>query len=340
MPDLIEASSPTDRDLDALAMPVPSPETLDFLGQSIAAAAAEHQSAALAGLDRIGRRYVPQASELALAYALRAAEHGHPRQSLVGVRLAGARVSGWAIGTKGHDDTRLPMAGADLSGADLRHATFHQVDLIRADLSGADLTVAELHNSCLTSARFVGARAIGTVIRECELGGAEIARAATYRTQILRCIPAPEPAPGLLIATLPDGDRQAASGVPPLRPLTGHTDWVRAVAWSPTAPACSPAATAPFGSGTPPADCPSASRSSPCRGTRSRSSAPSRTSSSRPARGPGAGSAGTSSKTVGSRALRRSPSEPFHPCIPPPNRRSRPEVPPVASARLEYAFVT
>ncbi|MGH8940301.1 MAG: pentapeptide repeat-containing protein, partial [Actinomycetes bacterium] len=213
-------------------MPVPSPETLDFLGQSIAGATAEHRSAALAGLDRIGRRYVPQASELALAYALRAAEHGHPHQSLVGVRLAGARLSGWTIGRQGHDGTRLPMSGADLTGADLRRATFHRVDLTGADFSGADLTVAELHRSRLTSARFVGARAIGTVVRECALDGAEIARAATYRTQILRCIPAPAPAPGLLIAPLPGG-RQAASGVSPLCPLSGHTDWVQAVAWSP-----------------------------------------------------------------------------------------------------------
>ena len=43
---LIDAGSTAGRGLDALAMPVPSPETLDFLGQSIAGAAAEHRSAA------------------------------------------------------------------------------------------------------------------------------------------------------------------------------------------------------------------------------------------------------------------------------------------------------
>ncbi|MGH3671537.1 MAG: pentapeptide repeat-containing protein, partial [Pseudonocardiaceae bacterium] len=230
---LIDVGSTAGGDLDALAMPVPGPETLDFLGQSIAGAASEHRSAALAGLDRIRRRYVPQASELAFAYALRAAEHGHPHQSLVGVRLAGARLRGWTIGTEGNDDTRLPMAGADLTGADLRRAVFHRVDLTGADLSGADLTVAELHNSRLTSARFAGARATGTAIRECTLDGAEIARAATYRTQILRCTPAPEPAPGLLIAPLPGDGRQAARAASPLRPLTGRTDLVRVVVWSP-----------------------------------------------------------------------------------------------------------
>jgi hypothetical protein len=41
--------------------------------------------------------------------------------------------------------------------------------------------------------------------------------------------------------------------------------------------------------------------------------------------GPGAGSAGTSSRTVGSPVSRRSPSGPFRPYIPPPDRRSRAE---------------
>ncbi|MGQ0777575.1 MAG: NACHT domain-containing protein [Pseudonocardiales bacterium] len=228
-----DVGSGTGQGLDALAMPVPSPETLDFLGQSITGAPTEHRSAALAALARIGRRYLPQVSELAFAYALRADECGHLHQSLVGVQLAGARLSEWTIGTQGPDDTRLPMAGADLTGADLRRITFHRVDLTGADLSGADLTGAELHNSRLTSARFDGARATGTVVRECALDGAEIARAATYRTQLLRCTPEPEPAPGLLIAPLPGDDQQVAKGVSPLRLLTGHTSGVWAVAWSP-----------------------------------------------------------------------------------------------------------
>ncbi|MGH3907363.1 MAG: pentapeptide repeat-containing protein [Pseudonocardiaceae bacterium] len=88
---------------------------------------------------------MPQTSELALAYALRAARHGHPHQSLAGIRLTGARLSGWTLAMEGRDGTRLPMPGADLTGADLRRATFHRVDLTGADLSGADLTRAELH---------------------------------------------------------------------------------------------------------------------------------------------------------------------------------------------------
>jgi hypothetical protein len=218
---------------DAVAMAVPSPETLDFLGQSIAAAASDGQrSAALAGLERIGRQYVPHASELALAYALRAAQHGHPHQPLVGVRLAGARLRGWRIGDP-EQNAVLAMAGADLTGADLRGTSFHRVDLTGADLTGADLTGAELHGSGLSGTRWDAARATGTILRRCAIDGADIGRAETYRTQILTCTPAPTPAPGLLIAPLPAADRLRRTGGLPLRLFTGHTGAVSAVAWSP-----------------------------------------------------------------------------------------------------------
>ncbi|MGH3797332.1 MAG: WD40 repeat domain-containing protein [Pseudonocardiaceae bacterium] len=288
----------------------------------------EHRSAALAGLGRIGRQYVPRTSELAFAYALRAAERGYPHQPLAGVRLAGARLSGWAIGTESHDNPPLPMAGADLNGADLRHARFHRVDLTGADLSRADLTVTELHNSRLTSARFDGARAIGTIIRECALDDVEIARATTYRTQILRCTPAPKSAPELLIAPLPDKGRQVVGRGLPLRPLSGHTGVVWAVAWSPDGTRLL------TGGGSGAARVWDAATGLHV-GLRivtlpeggSPSSTPSRTSSSVPARGPGAGSAGTSSRTANSPASPQSPSGSSHPCIPPPDRRSRPDAP-------------
>jgi Pentapeptide repeats (8 copies) len=129
----------TESAMDALAMPVPSPETLDFLGQSIAALPAERRATALATLARIGTRYIPQASELALAYALQAERQLHPRQPLDGVVLAGAQLSGLRFGGPG-GGRPLSLARANLSGADLRDAVFVGVDLTGANLSGADLT--------------------------------------------------------------------------------------------------------------------------------------------------------------------------------------------------------
>ena len=220
-----------ERDLDALTMPVPSPETLDFLGQTIAGAPADRRMTALACLDRIRPRYLPQASELALAYALRAAERGHPHQSLVGIRLTGAQLGGWTI--EAADGDRLAMAGADLTGADLRRATFHRVDLTGADLSRADLSGAQFHGSQLASARLDGARAVGTLLRECGIDGVDLAECELYRTEVLRCAPSPTATKGLLVAPLPTTRREAMRELSPLRALTGHTGPVSAVAWSP-----------------------------------------------------------------------------------------------------------
>jgi WD40 repeat protein len=208
---------------EALAMPVPSPEVLDFLGQLIAG----DGKAALAGLTRIGRQYTSQVSELAFAYALQAAERGHPHQSLAGVCLAGAHLAEWTIGFPDCDGL-LSLAGADLSATDLRWAVFHRVDLSATNLARADLTLAELHDSLLRLVQTDGARVVGTVFRKCLLDDTDLSRATTYRTQILRCTAGPEPAGGLLLAPIAT-DR--AAGAP--RPLTGHRKAVNAVAWSP-----------------------------------------------------------------------------------------------------------
>ncbi|HKR48595.1 MAG TPA: pentapeptide repeat-containing protein, partial [Pseudonocardiaceae bacterium] len=233
---LTNTSATDGRVLESWAMPVPSPETLDFLGQSIAGLPDEHRSAALAALKLTTAGYVPQTSELALAYALRAAEQGHPHQSLVGVQLSGAQLQGWVIGwtaTLPANRPRLSLAGADLTRAALRRATFHQVDLTGADLRGADLTNAEAHGSRLASVRLSGARATGTILRECEIDGAELADADVYRAQLLRCTPEPAQATGWLVAPRPEYAGQPLNELAGLRLLTGHTGWVRSVAYSP-----------------------------------------------------------------------------------------------------------
>ena len=81
---------------DAWAMPVPSPETLDFLGQLLAGLPTDQQSMTLAALARTATRYRPRTSELALAYrhSTPPQGHGHPHQSLVGLQLPGAQLGG------------------------------------------------------------------------------------------------------------------------------------------------------------------------------------------------------------------------------------------------------
>jgi WD40 repeat protein len=269
----LSSPSPAGTAFEALAMAVPSTETLEFLGQSVASAAAEPRSTALAALRLIASRYRPQVSELALAYALHAEQHGHPHQSLIGVHLVGAQLNGWEFSQEDRT-TPLSLTKADFSGADLRNAVFTATDLTRADFTGADVTTAEFHSCTLTQSSWTNTTATGAVLRLCAVGGVRLAEAKTYRTQLLHCDPPPVPAAGLLIAphpsppehhqrhkrpayfsghaTLicdaawsPDGSLIASAGsdgtvrlwdaatTEVICALPGHLDWVRAVRWSP-----------------------------------------------------------------------------------------------------------
>ena len=230
---LTDTDTGADDALGSLAMPMPSTATLDFLGQLLDGLPGDKRSAALATLRRTATTYVPRTSELAFSYAVHAAKHGHPHQSLVGVQLPGAELVGWEIGSgDGADDSGPPplqLCGANLRAAVLRRAVLYRVDLSGADLSGADLTNAEFHESRLASMCVAGAQLVGTILRRCEIGGVDLESAAAYRAQLILCSSQPEPATGYLVA--PAG---------PETPSTGHRlhkltacGGVSAVAYSP-----------------------------------------------------------------------------------------------------------
>ena len=214
--------------LEALQMPVPGHETLDFLGQSIAALLPDRRAAVLANLARIAARYTAQVSELALAYALRAERLGYPRQRLDGVVLAGAKLAGWHVGGARSGGPVVSLADADLSRAQLRDAVF-VVESTGADLSGADLTGAEFHDCRLDGCRLAGAQMTGTILRDCTIEGVDLAAAIAHRAQALRCRPAPEDCPGWLVAPRPSRPPLPAR----LNVLVGHGPDVLALAYSP-----------------------------------------------------------------------------------------------------------
>ncbi|MDX8033605.1 NACHT domain-containing protein [Lentzea sp. BCCO 10_0856] len=213
------------RAIDALAMPVPSQETLDFLGQSIAAS----PGAARATLELIGRQYRAQISELAVAYALHAARRGYPHQSLVEVDLSGAALAGWTFTGRG----RLALNNANLSGADLSRTSFFNSDLTGADLTNSYAGNAEFHESTLASSSWQDAYIAGAIFRRCDITGVDLSQSNAYRTQLLLCTPPPAPSPHFQIAPSSARAGSQSSAAAQLNCFVGPIGAINAITWSP-----------------------------------------------------------------------------------------------------------
>ena len=216
-------------------IPVPSPETLDFLGQLIAE---KGEKEAMDAFRELRGAYRQKASEVMLAYALRAKVKGNPAPILSGIRLDGAQLKGWTIGAP-EGSPRLDLAGASFRGANLDGAKLHRIDATGADFRNAELTCAELIGGGAKRSRFEEAFLVGTTFRDLDLGGSDFSGAERRWTQWLRC--------GLSGARGFEGQTGSFfAGCEPeirnllpsrasarLAVLTGHTSWVRSCAFSP-----------------------------------------------------------------------------------------------------------
>ncbi|MCL9760237.1 NACHT domain-containing NTPase, partial [Frankia sp. AiPa1] len=217
---------------------VPSPETLDFLGQllaghdsarradrlaALAAIAASAASAAQPPEDR-----ADAAAVLAFAYSLAAARAGHPGgHPPAGRLLTGANLAGWRVDAGHH---RLDLRGISLAGADLTGAVLRDVDLSDADLTATTLVRAEILDSSLRGADLSRADLTGTVLRHCDLSGVRWTGSTAHHTQALGCAQPPNPrGSGWQVAPT----RTPRPPQAHLTSFTGHTGAVLAVGWSP-----------------------------------------------------------------------------------------------------------
>jgi hypothetical protein len=207
------------------AIPRPSPETLDFLGGLIAG---RDTTACLQTLARLRGEYRKDASELALAYALRAYERGYPGARFDGFQLHGAQLRERHFVAREGDT--LSWRGADLSGARLDGSRFVRVDLAGAHLDRADLARCLFDGCHLERVSAQEADLTGTVFHQCPAQDADFTSARPYRTQWLNR-PA-QPPPKGLDAPCP-ALFQATSTSPPDNAIpnsaTGHLAAVAAV---------------------------------------------------------------------------------------------------------------
>jgi WD40 repeat protein/nucleoside phosphorylase len=210
------------------SLPIPSAETLDFLGQMLVEAA---DAGLLQRLQAWRRLYRRRTSELLLAYALHARERNWPVPIVHGIRLEGATLRGWTLagGTKG-----LDIGPACLAGSDLRDATLIGVRLDGADFGGARMDHATLVDCRFVKVRFENASLTATVFRRCCIENCRWSGATGRRTQFLLC--QPEGVRVVAGATLQQ-PLFAPAPAPPknvaLAWLTGHKRGVNACAWSP-----------------------------------------------------------------------------------------------------------
>jgi uncharacterized protein YjbI with pentapeptide repeats len=164
--------------------PLPSRETLDFVGQLLSGN--DNNGSAVATLRVMRSVYRPRVSELAFAYVLLAHERRFPSPSPAGFRLEGANLCDWKIaGHAGEPPLRLNQIC--FRGARMGAASLHHLDLGQGDFSGADLARAEVIGGRAQAATFVGADLKGTLFRDLRLDEADFSNAKLHRTQILRC---------------------------------------------------------------------------------------------------------------------------------------------------------
>ncbi|MDO9068720.1 MAG: NACHT domain-containing protein [Deltaproteobacteria bacterium] len=205
------------------AMPIPSDETLDFLGQILAEAGAH--SGELLALSKWRTPYMPLASELQLAYALRAYQRAWPLPVTAGSDLRGAALSDWHFGARTEPGVRpkstsamqtplFDLSGCDFSHAKLRRSKFWRVRLDDAVFAGAALTQTEMLDCSHTRTAWNDAQTAGLVLRPALPDDADFAFLTPAAKKVLRT-PSFDPAAMALFSA------------------TGHRGMVSSCAFSP-----------------------------------------------------------------------------------------------------------
>ena len=226
--------------LEAWDLPMPTTETLDFMGQLLYKLSASEQKRALQTLGDVMGQDRLKAACLAFQYWLEAIEKGHPEPAPEMVNLAGAKVDDWHV--SGRPEHPLNLRGANLRGLSFNRSTLQYADLTGADLSGVEarqatfievmapgtqLQQADLSGVQWRGGSLRGARLSTAQIHGCDWTGVDLEGAALpaeWDLQASAC--GGEPASG---RATPQAEVRAAE----LLARVGHSHRVNACAWSP-----------------------------------------------------------------------------------------------------------
>lgn len=170
------------------AMPLPSKETLDFLGQLLAEA---KDSGLIKTMESWSPLYQKQSSELLLAYGLHAMEKGWLAPILKGIDLSGANLSKWIFDggsvAKNSIIRELDLSEANFSRTDLYGAIFDHVALKKTQFRQTNLTQAHFLECDCTQTLWQGAKCNGTIFRKSVLADVIWSEAVGKHPQFLLC---------------------------------------------------------------------------------------------------------------------------------------------------------
>ena len=172
-------------DIQGFAMPMPSVETLVFLGQLLEVARAQQAKRALKTLNEILAAYQPEASELALRYWLEAHQRSFPQPNPKQVDFSGADLSRWKI--TGKEGQPLDLRRANFTGARLYRAKFRHVNAFAACFNRVFATQSVWLDCQLRDAQFTEAIGNSTVFRHSVLERADFSNANLKGSEWLFC---------------------------------------------------------------------------------------------------------------------------------------------------------
>ena len=163
---LRDALSTPDKQYEALAIPLPSNETLNFVAEMLALDERQLASA-IKALERIlESSYQQEVSELALAFWMKLHERGMQQPNPLTVHMEHALLSGWKI-------SNLNLSNACFDQATLQGTQFDKTILTASSFRSAIIINADFLSCNAVGADFSKTEAVGSIWRNSILQGTE-----------------------------------------------------------------------------------------------------------------------------------------------------------------------
>jgi uncharacterized protein YjbI with pentapeptide repeats len=169
------------------AIPFPSPETLDFLGQLLETSSVRERHRAMSTLEDLLGTYRPSATDIALRYWMVAIAYDLPAPTPWHVDLHEADLSGLMIRGRSPEEL-LNLVDANLTETQLIATHFEYVDRSGADLTRTQAERAEFHDVQARDITLSEANMTGTIWRHCDALGLQGGMSADwYECQWIAC---------------------------------------------------------------------------------------------------------------------------------------------------------